>query len=106
MGDAVNPVLLDFAKGLPDTSIAKTMVHKGASFREISNQARKEWELLAPNVNSEGAATPELKEAGYEAWYAEAVPEDRTRMLGMLDMLYEMTLDLAEEEEEELADED
>lgn len=56
-------------------------------------------------MESQEPPSAELIALGYEQWYLEADRVDRTRMLGWLDMLYEMTLDLAEEEEEELADE-
>jgi hypothetical protein len=105
MSEAPNPILVEFAEGIPETAVSSRLVHKGASYREISNQARKEWELIAPLVESEEPPTAELVALGYEEWFIDAVPEDRTRMLGRLDMLYEMTLDLAEEEEEELAEE-
>ncbi len=101
MSGAPSPVLVEFSDGLPDTSVAKKLVYSGGSFREISDQARREWVLLAPLVQSKEPPPPELIAVGYEEWYAEADAKDRTRMLGYLDMLYEMTLDLAEEEEEE-----
>ncbi|QPJ62110.1 MAG: hypothetical protein G3M70_09610 [Candidatus Nitronauta litoralis] len=101
MSEAPNPILVEFAEGIPDSALSKKLVDKNAPYREISKQARKEWELIAPLVESEEPPTKELVAMGYEEWFNDAVPEDRTRMLGRLDMLYEMTLDLAEEEEED-----
>lgn len=106
MADAPNPVLLSFVKHLPDESAVKKLVTQGAPFREISEQANLEWKLIAPVISSDEPPTPELIRMGYETWYKEADTEDRTRMLGWLNMLGEMALDLAEEEEEEMADDD
>ncbi|MCA9482997.1 MAG: hypothetical protein KC553_04630 [Nitrospina sp.] len=106
MADGPNPVLLSFVKHLPEESVVKKLVKSGAPFREISEQASLEWKQIAPVVSSDAPPTPDLVRMGYEAWYKDADAEDRTRMLGWLNMLGEMALDLAEEEEEELAEED
>lgn len=109
MSPSSNPILLSLAKPLPHNAPTKILIESGAPLRDIAGQAKVEWTCLATHVQNPLGKDERpgwLKENGYAEWLKDADQEDRTRMLGWLNMIHDMARDLAEEEEGGPDDED
>ncbi|GJL78050.1 MAG: hypothetical protein NPINA01_10390 [Nitrospinaceae bacterium] len=104
MNSKVNPILLEMSTELPDTIQTFKDIQESKSYEEIVEQARKEMFCLR---NMEGqmeggqSVKSFLQENGYQFLLEnddeEEEQEERLRLLGTLQLIAELSEDLADD---------
>ena len=97
----MNPILSDLAKQLPDTAQTSSLINECKNYKEIAIQARSEmvWLKKYDFWTDEGQEIKRsLTENGYEQWLRDCEEDDRLRLIGVLELIFELCEELEEEE--------
>ena len=100
MNSKGNPILIEMASELPETSKLYQLVMISVDYSSIFDQAKEDFFGFA-NIEKEikngmtGVAL--LKQNGYENYLQDMEEEDRLRMCGILQMLADLAQELDED---------
>jgi hypothetical protein len=104
MNTKVNPILIEMSQELPDSIHTYKYIQEPKSYEEIFVQARKEifcLRNLERNMEDGQPAISFLKKSGYQFLFEESDEEDemeeRMRLLGKLQLIAELSEELAED---------
>ena len=100
MNSKAHPILEELSRQLPDAAHTFQYIHEPSDFEKIAAQAQKDISCLE---NLEGClddgrpAKDVLAESGYRAWLEGSEQDERLRVLGALQLIADLSEDLAEE---------
>lgn len=95
-----HPILSELSRQLPEDAHTFQYIHDSSDFEAIAAQARIDIACLE---NLEGCledgrpAKTVLGESGYQAWLKDSDQDKRLRVLGALQLIADLSEDLAEE---------
>jgi hypothetical protein len=95
-----NPVLIEMASQLPQSSKLYQLVMTSVDYSTIIDQARKDFFSFADlEKETENGITglDMLKQNGYESYLEDMEEEDRLRMCGIIQMLADLAQELDED---------
>ena len=95
-----NPILIEIADQLPQSSKSFQLITKSTDYTRIVDQAKEDFYCFADlekkrDSGMTGLAT--LKENGYESWVKDLEEEDRLRICGILQMIVDLAQELDQE---------
>ena len=95
-----NPILIEMADQLPQTSKSFQLITTSIEYPRIIDQAREDFYCFADletkrESGMTGLAT--LKKNGYQNWLKDMEEEDRLRICGVLQMIVDLAQELDEE---------
>jgi hypothetical protein len=100
MNSKAHPILAELSRQLPDSAHTFQYIHEPSDFEKITLQARKDISCLE---NLEGCledgrpAKAVLEENGYRVWLEGSDQDERLRVLGALQLIADLSEDLAED---------
>ena len=100
MDSKAHPILEELSRQLPDSAHTFQYIHESSDFGKIVTQAQMDIACLE---NLEGCledgrpAKAVLEESGYREWLRESDQDKRLRLLGALQLIADVSEDLAEE---------
>ena len=100
MNSNAQPILAELSRQLPDSAHTFQHIQKASGFEEIAAQAQKDiacLENLEGNLDDGQSAKTVLEENGYRDWLKESSSDERLRVLGALQLIADVSEDLAEE---------
>ncbi len=95
MNSKGNPILIEMAGQLPQSSKLYQLVMSTIDYSVIVNQAKEDFYNFADLDNETNLVN--LKNNGYEDWLVDMEEEDRLRMCGVLQMLSDLSQELGED---------
>lgn len=100
MNSKANPILIEMASQLPESSKIYQLIAAGEDYPAIIGQAQEDFFCLGDmekEIKNGMTGINMLKKNGYENWLENMEEEDRLRMCGVLQMIAEMSEELNEE---------
>ena len=94
-----NPILIEMASQLPETSKLYQLVMISVDYSSIFDQAKEDFFGFADiekEIKNGMKGTALLKQNGYDKYLLDMEEEDRLRMCGILQMLADLAQDLDE----------
>jgi len=100
MNSKGNPILIEMADQLPQSSKSFQLITTSFDYPRIVDQVKEDFYCFAEletkrESGMTGLAT--LKENGYENWLKDMEDEDRLRICGVLQMIVDLAQELDEE---------
>ena len=95
-----NPILIEMASQLPETSKLHQLVMPSVDYSSIFDQAKEDFlgfADLEKEINNGMTGLALLKQNGYENYLQDMEEEDRLRMCGILQMLADLAQELDED---------
>jgi hypothetical protein len=95
-----NPILIEMASELPETSKLYQLVMTTVDYSSIFDQAKVDFfgfADLEKEINNGITGLAVLKQNGYEYYLRDMEEEDRLRMCGILQMLADLAQELDED---------
>jgi hypothetical protein len=95
-----NPILIEMASQLPETSKLYQFVMSSVDYSSIFDQAREDFlgfAGLEREINNGMTGLAVLTQNGYENYLRDMEEEDRLRMCGILQMLADLAKELDED---------
>jgi len=95
-----NPILIEMADQLPETSKAYQLISTSVNYPLIIEQTKEDFYCFADlDKERENGMTglDNLKKNGYESWLKDMEEEDRLRMCGFLQMIADLAQELDED---------
>ena len=95
-----NPILIEMASELPETSKLYQLVMISVDYSSIFDQAKEDFFGFADiekEINKGMTGLALLKQNGYENYLEDMEEEDRLRMCGILQMLADLAQELGED---------
>jgi hypothetical protein len=97
---SAHPILEELSRQLPDSAHTSQFIQQASGFEQIATQARKDISCLEHLEGSQEdgkTAKADLEESGYRVWLESSDSDARLRVLGALQMIADLSEDLAEE---------
>lgn len=95
-----HPILAELSRQLPESALIFQHIVEAEDFELVMNQARKDiacLENLEGRLDDGRPAQTVLEESGYRDWLKDSDQEARLRVLGALQLIADLSEDLAEE---------
>jgi hypothetical protein len=95
-----NPILIEMASQLPETSKLYQFVMTSVDYSSIFDQAKEDFfgfANLDKEINNGMTGLAMLKQNGYEHYLCDMEEEDRLRMCGIIQMLADLAQELDED---------
>ena len=95
-----NPILIEMASELPETSKLYQLVMTSVNYSSIFDQAKEDFFGFADiekEIKNGVTGVALLKQNGYENYLQDMEEEDRLRMCGILQMLADLAQELDED---------
>ena len=99
MNSKGNPILIEMASELPETSKLYQLVMTSVNYSSIFDQAKEDFFGFADiekEIKNGMTGVALLKQNGYENYLQDMEEEDRLRMCGILQMLADLAQELDE----------
>ena len=100
MNSKGNPILIEMADQLPESSKAYQLITTSVDYSKIIEQTREDFYCFA-DLEKERAngmtGRDSLMQNGYENWFKDMEEEDRLRMCGILQMIADLAQELDED---------
>lgn len=97
MNSKGNPILIEMAEQLPESSKAFQLIVAGVDYPKIIDQTREDFYCFA-DLDKERkngmSGLANLRQNGYESWLKDMEEEDRLRMCGILQMIADLAQEL------------
>ena len=100
MNSKGNPILIEMASELPETSKLYQLVMTSVDYSSIFDQAKEDFFGFADiekEIKNGMTGVALLKQNGYENYLQDMEEEDRLRMCGILQMLADLAQELDED---------
>ena len=100
MNSIGNPILIEMASELPETSKLYQLVMTSVDYSSIFDQAKEDFFCFADiekEIKNGMTGVALLKQNGYENYLQDMEEEDRLRMCGILQMLADLAQELDED---------
>jgi hypothetical protein len=100
MNSKGNPVLIEMAGQLPESSKLYQLVMKSVDYSTIFDQAKEDFFSFADlekEINNGMTGLALLKQNGYETYLQDMEEEDRLRICGIIQMLADLAQELDED---------
>ena len=100
MNSKGNPILIEMASELPETSKLYQLVMTSVNYSSIFDQAKEDFFGFADiekEIKNGMTGLALLKQNGYENYLEDMEEEDRLRMCGILQMLADLAQELGED---------
>tara|TARA_Y100001936_G_scaffold238608_1_gene270633 strand:+ start:506 stop:808 length:303 start_codon:yes stop_codon:yes gene_type:complete len=95
-----NPILIEMANQLPESSKSFQLITTIVDYPRIIDQVKEDFYCFADiqkQRDSGMTGLETLKENGYETWLKDMEDEDRLRICGVLQMIADLAQELDEE---------
>jgi hypothetical protein len=100
MSFQAHPILEELSRQLPDSAHTFQYIQQASGFEQIATQARKDitcLENLEGSLEGGKSAKTDLEERGYRVWLESSDSDERLRVLGALQLIADVSEDLAED---------
>lgn len=100
MNSKAHPILAELSRQLPDSAFTSRHILEAVEFELVMTQAKQDiacLENLEGNLEDGRLAKTVLEESGYREWLKDSGQDERLRVLGALQLIADVSEDLAEE---------